>query len=152
MNEHADRKQLDDELRRVIDTSRPEFDAEAWKDKYAGEYETLVSRGQGVAPSAASGRRTIRIGSIGTLAAAAAIIVVVGLLAGRFGREPTRPTAPPRARAQSPAKIVSMASLSAAFRQGGMEALDKQFDEALDTLGPRPNGDSMAELLGDLES
>jgi hypothetical protein len=150
MSERKDERWLDDELRRVVNTTRPEFDDEAWKEKYAKEYETLLARKQSTERSSGTPRRLRLLvhGPVGRLAVAATIILVVGLFLAR--NEPPTPKPPTRTTraetAQSaPARIVSMISLSTTFRRGGMEALDKQFDRALDELGPRPNGALMKE-------
>lgn len=152
MSERKDEKWLDDELRRVVNTTRPEFDDEAWKEKYAKEYETLLARKRSTERSSGTPHRLRLIvqGPIGRLAVAATIILAVGLFLAR--NEPPAPKpVPPLTAHAAPARMVSMISLSTTFRRGGMEALDKQFDRALDELGPRPNGALMADLLSDLE-
>lgn len=153
MNEHKDERWLDDELRRVVNTTRPEFDDAAWKEKYAKEYETLLARKQSAGRSGSATPRCLRLivhGPIGSLAVAASIVLVVGLFLVRTGPPAPKPVPPAVAHA-APARMVSMISLSTTFRRGGMEALDKQFDRALDELGPRPNGALMADLLSDIE-
>ena len=165
MSQHKDEKWLDEQLQRAVNGATPLFDAQAWKQKYAREYQALMARGKravgwGLPHQNRQDARnrwgkphpTMRIlmGPVGKFAIAAAIIVVAGiLLGGRFGS--TRPThAPQPAAQQSPAQMVSMISLSAAFRQGGMEGLDKQCEQALERLGPRPSQVSVRELLKDL--
>jgi hypothetical protein len=150
MSEHKDEKWLDEQLQRAVNGATPAFDAQAWKRKYAREFQTLLGRnGQ---PSRLGARHTVRLvlrGSIGKLAIAAAILATAGvLLVGRFGSTPVQPV--PALAQPSPAQMVSMISLSTAFRQGGMEGLDKQCDRALEKLGPRPNSVSVQELLEDL--
>ena len=54
MSGHRDEKWLDDELRRAIDTTVPQFDAQAWKERFAAEYQELQARGERVARSPAS--------------------------------------------------------------------------------------------------
>jgi hypothetical protein len=154
MNERKDEKWLDERLKRAVDGATPAFDVQAWKQKYAREFQILLGRsGQ---PSQSSTGRTVRLllrGSIGKLAIAAAILATAGvLLVGRFGltSAPPVPTRPPGT-PQSPAQMVSMISLSAAFRSGGMEGLDKQCDRALERLGPRPSTISMQELFKDID-
>jgi len=150
MSEHKDEKWLNEQLQRVVNGAAPAFDAEAWEQKYAREFQTLLGRsGQ---PSRLGTGRTVWLvlrGPIGKLAIAAAILVGAGiLLLGRVGLTPDRPTPGLQ---QSPAHMVSMISLSAAFRRGGIDELDKQCDRALETLGPRPNSVSMQELLKDID-
>jgi hypothetical protein len=146
-----DERWLVAELRRVINTTKPEFDAEAWKQRYAKEYETLEARGRSaVRVRIGAGRRVRLLG--GGLAMAATILIAVAILfMQKPSREASGPAAGGSASESSPAKMVSMMSLSTAFRRGGMEALDRQFETAIEKLGPRPNGLSMAELYGDLE-
>jgi len=157
MSERKDEKWLDDELRRVVDGAAPEFDAETWKRKFPDEFQALVSRGRQDVQEQRGGRRLIvrlRFARplVGLATAAAIVVVAAVLFVGPGQHEPQDLPGGSQPAAQSPAKIVTMMSLSMAFRQGGTEALNRQFDEALRKLGPRPNGVSVANLLGDLES
>ena len=138
---------LDDELRRAINTTKPEFDAEAWKHEYREEFDALLSR----AGSAMPARRNM-LAPWTELAVAAVLVVAVGYgLACWVGHYGTTVPRPPVA-VKHPAQIVTMLSLSSAFRQGEMEALNKQLDQAVEKLGPRPTNVSIAGLLADLES
>jgi hypothetical protein len=153
MSEHKDEKWLDERLQRAVDGATPAFDAQAWKQKYAREFQTLLGRsGQPNRLSTGPMVRLVLRGPIGKLAIAAAVIVAACvLLTGRFGSKPDGSTpVSPLAAQQSPAQMVSMISLSAAFRQGGMEGLDKQCDRAIERLGPRPSSISMQELFKDI--
>jgi len=148
MSRHKDEQWLDEQLRRAVDGAPPVFDAPGWKQRHAAAYEALLARG-----------RPRRFGVSGrswwTRVAVAAGILLVGgvILVGR--RPPTLEEPLPRPHPavwQSPAQMVSMLSLSAAFRAGGMEGLDRQCDRALERLGPRPNRVSTQELLKDLNN
>jgi hypothetical protein len=152
MSERKDEKWLDDQLRRAVDGATPVFDAQAWKQKYAGEFQTLL-RHRDQHGRFGTVRRMLR-GSIGRFAIAAAVVATAGiLLVGQLWPAPERPTPGPQPMAQqSPAQMVSMTSLSAAFRSGGMEGLDKQCERALERLGPRPTSVSMQELLRDISN
>jgi hypothetical protein len=152
MSERKDEKWLDERLKRAVDAATPAFDAQAWKQKYAREFQTLLGRSE--QPSRLGIGRTVRLlrGSIGKLAIAAAILATAGvLLVGRFGSTsvPPVPTRPPGTR-PSPAQMVSMISLSTAFRSGGMEGLNQQCERAIKRLGPRPTSISMQELFKDI--
>jgi hypothetical protein len=152
MNTHKDERWLDGELRRVINTSKPEFDAEAWKRSHAEAYEAVTSRGPERRSVRLRANRSVRFFA-GVLAAAAMIAVAATVLL--MQRSPRyRGEVPPDlpARVSSPADIVSMISLRTAYRQGGEEALNEQLDAALKTLGPRPSGLSALTILSDLES
>ena len=146
-----DERWLDAELRQVINTTKPEFDAEMWKQKYAKEYETLEARGgSAVRVRIGAGRRVRLLG--GGLAVAATILIAIAVL---FTQSPPRETPKPGIRtsaaASSPAKMVSMMSLARAYRQGGEDGLNQQLDAALSKLGPRPDGISAVQVLSELE-
>ena len=150
MSERRDEKWLDDRLQRAVDGTTPVFDAQAWKQKYAGAFQTLLRHRD--RPRRFGTLWLVLRGSIRKLAIAAVFVAAAGiLLVGRFGFPPERPTPDPQPVAQqSPAQMVSMISLSAAFRSGGMEGLDKQCERALERLGPRPISVSTQELLQDI--
>jgi hypothetical protein len=165
MNEHKDEKWLDEQLQRAVNGSTPVFDAQAWQQKYARQYQTLIARskrmvGWGLPHRFGVSRRLwwgkphptgrVLFASFGKAAIAAAIIIATGVfLVGQLGtKQPTR--GPLAVAQQSPAQMVSMLSLSAAFRSGGMAELDKQCERALERLGPRPTSVSMQELLKDI--
>jgi len=151
MSERKDEKWLDSQLQRAINGSTPAFDAESWKQKHRDEYQVLLSRGGEGKQSVSNAGRTVRVvwGSwIGRLAVAATIAVAVGLFVlSRDGHGPGQPAGSPRSMAKSPAKMMTMMSLQAAYRRGGTEALDRQFDKALKMLGPRTTSISLKELL-----
>jgi len=153
MSQRKDEKWLDDRLQRAVNGVSPVFDAETWKHKYAGEFQTLLGRSGRPSQSHAGHKvRLVLRGSIGKLAIAAAVVAAAGaLLIGRFAFPPDKPRPSPQPMIQqSPAQMVSMISLSTAFRIGGMEGLDKQCDRALERLGPRPTNVSIQELLKDI--
>jgi len=148
MSTQKDGDKLDKLISKTIDTGKPQFDAEMWKQKYPDEYHTLISRREKAALSRQpkiwriiSGKRAVQ------LAAAATVIVVVGLLLSRDQQNPNVPAPKPPLIPQSPAKIVSMASMRMAYQRGGMDALDKQFRDTLDVLGPRLSSVSIQDLL-----
>jgi hypothetical protein len=153
MNERKDEQWLDEELRRVINTTRPEFDVDEWKRKYAAAYDVVVARRQTPSETVNCGaRRTVRL-MAGRLAAAAVILVgVVILLMQIPPRQSQKPVPHEPVKVTSPAKMVSMMTLRMAYRQGGEEGLNQQLDAALRMLGPRPNGLSMQDLLNDSDS
>ncbi len=148
MSTQRDNDKLDELISKTINTEKPQFDAEKWKQKYPDEYQTLISRKE----KATSSRqpnvlRVIFNKPAAQLVAAAAVIVVVGLLLSRNGKNPNGLTAKPPLIAQSPAKIVSMGSMRMAYQRGGFDALDQQFRDALDVLGPTSLSMSMQEVL-----
>jgi hypothetical protein len=148
MSTQRDNEKLDELICRTINTEKPQFDAEKWKEKYPDEYQALISRGEKAASSRQPNIWKVVFGkSIMGLAAAAAVIVVVGLLLSRDRQNPNAPAAKPELIAQSPAKIISMASMRMAYQRGGMDALDKQLIDTLDVVGALPSSVSIQELL-----
>jgi len=146
MNERRDERWLDEQLRRAINTTAPEFDAETWKRDHAEAYQALVARGLG-----AKGQKGVKVRRVCWAVGAAAAVILVGaaiLVTAPQVRD--EPVGGETAKAPSPAHIVSMLSLRTAYRQGGEEALYEQLDAALKTLGPRPDASSTPLLFGRL--
>lgn len=146
MNERKDENWLDEPLRRAINTTRPEFDAQAWKRRHPEAHATLTSRTPKVTGFGKASPYKVR------LAVAAAILIgVVILWMQKPAPEQPAPSMKTTAQTPSPAQMVSMVTLRAAYRQGGQEGLDQQLDSALKTLGPRLNGLSPLRVLRDLD-
>jgi len=143
MNERKDERWLDDQLRRVVNAGRPEFDAESWKGKHRTEYEVLLSRrGQPIQ----SGRRVVVAWWIARLAIAAVVFLAVVLFI------PGSPPAhgPERSAglvADSAAEMMTMRSLRMAYEEGGFDGLDRQLQNTLDEFGPRSSSVSLRELF-----
>ncbi|MBP7052703.1 MAG: hypothetical protein KBE65_16960 [Phycisphaerae bacterium] len=150
MSERKDERWLDAQLHRVINTTRPGFDAEAWKRNHAGAYRTLTSRAQELQRDDEGMRRRIRW-MWGGVAAAAVILVGVTVLLTRVPQDRQESAPGPTPEAASPPSIVSMISLRTAYRQGGEEALNQQLDMALSQLGPRLNGLTTLRVVRDLD-
>jgi hypothetical protein len=151
MNEQNDEKWLDELISQTINTTKPHFDAEQWRRKFPEEFELLKSRaGRRSAPAQQNVWKAILQNRFATLAASAAIIVTISLFITHL-----RPGARinigevPKV-AESPAEMLTMMSLTMAYRRGGMEALEKQCDKALAILGPRNIDMSIQKLLEDL--
>ena len=150
MNEQENEKWLDELISGNIDTSEPKFDAENWKQKHPGEFQALVGRGSQRSSTSQVGVLSIVLKSrIAKLAAAAVLIVGIGLFLAHLGPG-EQEQGNDRPFAKSPAEMVTAMSLRMAYRQGGMEALEQQFDKAVRELGPSSAGASLADLLKDL--
>jgi len=150
MNEQRDEKWLDELISQTINTKKPQFDAEKWKERYPDEYQMLESPSEHLSYT---GRpsiwRIVRKSPIAKVAAAAVIIVGIGLLAFFVHRGPDEQGGPVKvpAVAKSPAEMMTAMSLTIAYRHGGIEAVEKQFEKALEMLGPRPAKITVKELL-----
>jgi hypothetical protein len=148
MTAQNDGDKLDKLISKTINTEKPQFDAEKWKQKYPEEYQTLISRREKATLVHQPKIWRIIFGKpAAQLAAAAAVVVVAGLLFSRYRQKPDIPAAKPPLIAQSPAKIITMASMRLTYQRGGFDALDKQFRDTLDVLGPRSSSVSIQELL-----
>jgi hypothetical protein len=80
------------------------------------------------------------------LAAAAVIVVVIGFVGHRISREQTDARTASEA-TKSPAEMLTFASLTIAYRQGGFEEVEKQCEKAFELLGPRPASLSPQQVL-----
>ena len=150
MNTQKDDKWLDELISHSINTTKPQFNVDEWKRKHPEALQSLRSRRAKKATSNRSHvlRRIVAHPAIAGLAAAAAVIIVVtGLLLTRDRQRPNGSTPEPRFVAQSPTRIVSMMSLRMTYQQGGLDALDRQFRDTLNTLGPGPSNLSISQLL-----
>ncbi|MHC4167757.1 MAG: hypothetical protein ACYSWQ_12425, partial [Planctomycetota bacterium] len=110
-------------------TTDPQMDKRVLDDSFAAMDETVAGR--------SSVARMILESRAAKLATAAAIIIAVGLLIIQLN--PPEPAhAPTRNVAKSPAEMLSVMSLNMAYRRGGMDAVDRQCQTAVEMLGPRP--------------
>lgn len=148
MSEHRDEKWLDDRIRRVVGGEAPEFDAERWKKAFPDEYEVLASRSLQEHSSATPKVWVLRHRqTIARVAIAAAIVIVSAIALSRFGA-PKQPHEPPAPVAkESPAEMLTLGSLRSAYARGGVDAVEKQFDEVSRMLAVRPVTLSMGQVL-----
>jgi uncharacterized membrane protein len=128
----------------VVKTNR-QLDKQTLDDSYAVMEKTIESTSKDYKSGTlkfAVRNRTMKI-----LATAAAIIMVIGLFLGRDKYKQEVPAAGNTELSPQETKLISMMSLRSSYQQGGFDALDKQFRDTLDVLGPRSSGISMKELL-----
>ncbi len=85
------------------------------------------------------------------LVAVVAAVTVVALLVGRSRRPEPKP-APPGKRTASTIELATAISLEKAFRQGGIEAVEKQYREAFGTPQTRDETLSIEALLTHVET
>jgi hypothetical protein len=139
-------KWLDEQLKGVIDSGKVEFDGEQWKQKYSAEYQQLISR-------AARRPNVRRFWWVRPLVRIAAVIAIVAFVILRMYHRPENHIAQPVVAAantvQSPTKMLSVLSLSLAYRQGGLDAVDGQYKKAYELLGQKNMNVSIGELLND---
>jgi len=122
-----------------------QMDKQTLDDSYAAMKETIGFTSKGYKSDMF--RFAVQNKVIKLLAAAAIIIIAIGLFLGRNGHTPEIPTTEHREVAQSETKLMSIMSLRLSYQRGGFDALDQQFRDTLDVLGPRSSSISMQELL-----
>lgn len=146
MNQQGDEERLDKLISRTINTARPEFEPEEWKQQYPEELEILRSRAaKGASTRPFTMWRVIFGKPITRLAAAAVIIGAVGsFVVQRDRREQEQPQTTDAAK--SPAEMLTPISLRNAYLIGGMEAVDEQSRRAFQMLNHKPVKVSVHEL------
>ena len=81
------------------------------------------------------------------MAAVIAIVAFVILLTHRQPDKRVEPTVATFVEDRSPTKMLSVLSLSLAYRQGGLDAVDEQSNKAFKMLGQKNTNVSIGELL-----
>ncbi len=148
MKKQENDKWLDELISQTINTSEPQFDVEKWRREYPEEFQVLKSRAEQKTSTIQAGFWEVVLHNRLVKLAAAVIIVAIGLLIVHripHRHEPAKVSKMPK----SPAEMLTMASLNAAYRLGGMEGVEKQYEEALELLGPRPAKITVKELLAE---
>ncbi len=122
-------------------TTGGEMDKRTLDASFAAMDETIRAN----KPSAAG---IILRSRVARLAAAAVIIVAVGLL--MVYRNPGEQQQPQTvSAAKSPVEMMTTMSLTIAYRKGGMEAVEEQYNEAFKLIGPRPESLSVKHILAE---
>lgn len=148
MNEQKNEKWLDELISRTINTEKPRFDAEKWKQKYPDEFQTLLSRAaKGDSARQSNILKVIRKSPLAKLAAAAVIIIAISFFTSRQGPTEQADTTIVSKATKSPAEMQAILSLSIAYRRGGIEAVDRQCQKAIEMLGPRPAEITIQQIL-----
>ncbi|UCC21942.1 MAG: hypothetical protein JSW23_09040 [Planctomycetota bacterium] len=91
--------------------------------------------------------RIIMKSPITKVAAVTVVIVAIGFLIFHTGPDKQDSAVKVSGATQSPAELTTFASLSFAYRRGGMEAVEEMCDKAFEMAGPRLAKISIGELL-----
>ncbi|MFZ2146480.1 MAG: hypothetical protein WAV28_04595 [Sedimentisphaerales bacterium] len=153
MNKKKNEKWLDELISRTINTGKPQFDPEKWKQKYPDEFQTLLSR----AAKRDSARqpsilKVILKSPLTKLAAAAVIIVGISFFIAHQGPSEQGITTKSLKTVESPSEIMTMKSLTIAYRRSGIEGIENQCEKALKILGPQPASVSLGDLFNGSKS
>jgi hypothetical protein len=142
-------KRLDERIRDAVGREQLTFDFDKWKaghQKQIELFKSTVSKEVAV-PGQVSVWLIIAKSRLIRLAAAAVVIVAAGVLF--YSKDPPdliKESTTVRVE-KTPAELLTVMSLNLAYRRGGMEELDEQFDEALRKLGPRRSRIMLSQLL-----
>lgn len=149
MNEQRDEKRLEELISRSINTERPQFDVEKWKQKYPDEYQALLSRtGKGDSNRRPKILKVILKSPLTKIAAAAVVILGISIFSTHKTPQEQERINIVKA-TKTPAEMMTAMSLTIAYRNGGMEAMEAQYDEAYKQLGPRPKSLSVEQMLSE---
>lgn len=149
MDQLKNEKWLDELISRTINTEKPQFDAKKWKQKYPDEFQTLLSRAaKGYSARQPSILKVILKSPLTKLAAAVTIVVISFFISHQGPSERANTTTVSKV-PKSPVEMTTAVSLERAFRRGGIEAVEKQCEQALKLLGPRTASLSSQELLSE---
>ena len=150
MNKQRNEKRLDELISRTINTEKPRFDAEKWKQKYPAEFQTLLSRkAKGDSARQPSILKVILKSPLTKLAAAAVIIIAVSFFSTHQDSSEQADTTTVSKITKSPVEMMTAISLTIAYRKGGIEAVDRQGEKVIKMLGPRPAEITVTELLAE---
>ncbi len=128
-------------------TAESDRPSEAFMEDLISEATKELTRQQRTGAGRPGMSRTVRWAGV-----AAAAVIIIGV--GFFIRlnppaEQIDDTAVVAVR-KTPAQMVSLASLNLAYRRGGMEAVDKQYEKAFKRTGPRPVKLTIEDLFAEL--
>ncbi|MBA7681638.1 hypothetical protein ES703_89978 [subsurface metagenome] len=126
-----------------VTTSR-EMDKRTLNDSFAAMEQTIRAKSADHKPSAP---RIIILSRMIKLAAAAVIIVGISFFIAHQGPSEQGHTTRFLEVAESPSEIMTMKSLTIAYRRGGIEGIENQCEKALKILGPQPASISLGDLF-----
>jgi len=123
-------------------TTNQQMDSRTLHDSFAAMQQTIQAK-----PGAL--RVIIKNRTIRFTTAAAILIAAITLFIVHQGTDEKDETVNVTGITKSPAELLTVASLNMAYRRGGIKAIEKQCDEAVDNLGPQPEDITIKELLTD---
>jgi len=113
-------------------------------DSFTAMEQTIRAKSADHKPSTA---RIIILSRMMKLTAAAVIIVGISFYIARQGPSEQGITTKFLEVAESPSEIMTMKSLTIAYRRGGIEGIENQCEKALKILGPQPASISLGDLF-----
>jgi hypothetical protein len=149
MSEQNNDKWLDEIISKTINSKKPQFDVEKFKQKFPDEMQILKSRAT-KQPQRSIFWKSIFKNPISWFATAAVIIFAIGLFV--FHPKLENNTTPQKIQnvEKSPVEMLTLRSLKIAYYNGGIKAVETQCDNAIERLKPKPNKISVDELLAEI--
>ncbi|MCP4610003.1 MAG: hypothetical protein GY845_14945 [Planctomycetes bacterium] len=150
MNEQRNKKQIDELISRTINTEKPQFDTEKWKQKYPEEYQALLSR---AAKRDLSRQPTILKVTLKSplIKIAAAAVIILGVSIFITQKDRSEQEQPKISKVtKSPVEMMTAISLERAFRRGGIEAVEEQCKQAFKPIAPRSESSSIKQILAEI--
>ncbi len=127
-----------------VTTSR-QMDKRTLDDSFTAMEQTIRAKSADHKPSTS---RIIILSRMTKLTAAAALIIVgISLYIAHQGPSEQDRTTRVLEIAESPSEIMTMKSLTIAYRRGGIEGIENQCEKALKILGPQPASISLGDLF-----
>ena len=132
-----------------VTTSR-QMDKRTLNDSFTAMEQTIRAKSAGHKPSTA---RIITLSRMMKLTAAAAVIIVgISFFIAHQGPSEQSTTTKFLETVESPSEIMTMKSLTIAYRRGGIEGIENQCEKALKILGPQPASISLGDLFNGSKS
>ena len=127
-----------------VKTSR-QMDKRTLDDSFTAMEQTVRAKSAGHKPSTA---RIVTLSRMVKLAAAAAVIIIaISFFIVHQNPSEKADTTIISKVPKSPAEMQAILSLSIAYRRGGIEAVDRQCQKAIEMLGPRPAEITIQQIL-----
>jgi hypothetical protein len=152
MNDQRNEKRIDELISRAINTEKPQFNVEEWKQKYPDEYQALLSRR--VKADSTSRQKILKVilkSSPTKIVAAAVIILAVSFIITQQASDEQEQQRIEVVK-KSPVEMMTAISLERAFRQGGMEAVEEQCKQAFKSTRPRPRSLPVEWILAEFNA
>jgi hypothetical protein len=148
MSEEKNDKWLEKIISKTINSGKPQFDAEKFKQKFPDEFQVLQSRAN--KPTIKPQGTFIFKNPVIKFATAAAIILALSLFMIRSGKDEKVKIPKITNVTQSPAEMLTLRSLKTAYYKGGIEAVEAQCDNAIEQLKQKTKKITTNELLADI--
>ena len=132
-----------------VTTSR-QMDKRTLNDSFTAMEQTIRAKSADHKPSTA---RIVTLSRMVKLTAAAAVIIVaISFFIAHQGPSEQGGITRVLEIVESPSEIMTMKSLTIAYRRGGIEGIENQCEKALKILGPQPASISLGDLFNGSKS